>query len=283
MKRVKLLLTVTAILLSWATAKAETICIQDVPNVGDETCTTTYNTGTPAQSNNLISTNWIDGSWLGTMFPDSSDLSDESTYLTGKHNKYAETTISSVGLMTEEEIKQGFTSTFSVQARWWNPEASTFTMSQVALDNLGNSTTQTILLEDTTNHNYQFNPYANTLIVSPNPDLTHGTITARFDFEIQGNKNYNGGHVGVDLMSPSMVVDYQTLTPTTSTSVKYCYEFDPPQCPGQDEINDVNDIIEDIQDINWEEDFYEADTIADYNPTDMPIDKFFEYDTHELY
>ena len=40
----------------------------------------------------------------------------------------------------------------------------------------------------------------------------------------------------------------------------------------QDEINDVNDIIEDIQDINWEEDFYEADTITDYNPTDMPID-----------
>ena len=271
MQKVKLLLTVTAILLSWATAKAETICIQDVPNVGDETCTTTYNTGTPAQSNNLISTNWIDGSWVGTMFPDSSDI-NENIYLTGKHGKYAETTISSVGLMTEEEIKQGFTSTFSVQARWWNPQASTFTMSQVALDNLGNSTTQTILLEDTTNHNYEFNPYANTLIVSPNPNLTHGTITARFDFEIQGNKNYNGGHVGVDLMSPSMVVDYQTLTPTTSTSVKYCYEFDPPQCPGQDEINDVNDIIEDIQDINWEEDFYEADTITDYNPTDMPID-----------
>ena len=70
MQRVKLLLTVTAILLSWATAKAETICIQDVPNVGDETCTTSYSTGSPAQSNNLISTNWIDGSWLGTMFPD---------------------------------------------------------------------------------------------------------------------------------------------------------------------------------------------------------------------
>lgn len=274
----KLLLISTALLLSWATSSlSDTVVVhQDTPNVGDTTTVTTYNTGTSATTTNQVSQTWNDGSWTGTMFPDSSDL-NESTYLTGKDGKYVKSIWNSKGNLTEQEIQQGFTSTFGADIRWWNKVESTVTMSQHAQDNNGNSTTQTLLLEDTTNHNYEFNTYQNTLIVTPQNDLTHGTITTRFDFNIVNDNQaeYNGGHAGVDVTKPSLIIDYTTLSETTTTVVKFCWEKNPPTCPGQDEIAEVVDIIEEIEDINWEEDFYEADTITDYVPTDMPNDTFY--------
>ena len=94
----KLLLTVTAILLYSAKINvAQTVVIPDTPNVGDTTTITTVTTGNPVTTNNLISQDWVDGSWVGDMFPDSSDIT-ENIYLTGKHGKYAETTINSEDL-----------------------------------------------------------------------------------------------------------------------------------------------------------------------------------------
>ena len=99
----KLLLTVTVILLSWVTSsQATTVVIEDTPNVGDTTVITTVTTGNPVTTNNLLSQNWIDGSWVGTMFPDSSDI-NENTWLTGKDGKYAETTLNSEDYVTLEE------------------------------------------------------------------------------------------------------------------------------------------------------------------------------------
>lgn len=275
----KLLLISTVILLSWATTSlTDTVVVhEDSPNVGDTTTVTTYNTGTSATTTNLISKTWNDGSWVGTMFPDSSDL-NESTYLTGKDGKYAESTWNSENTLTEQEIKQGFTSRFGADIRWWNPVESTVTMSQHAQDNNGNSTTQTLLLEDTTNHNYVFNTYQNTLIVSPQDTLTHGTITTRFDFNIVNDNQagYNGGHAGVDVTKPSLIIDYTTLTETTTTVVQFCWEKNPTTCPGQDEIEDVNEIIEEIEDIKWEEEnYYEANNTPDFNTTSMPGDTFY--------
>mgnify|MGYP000197292789 CR=1 FL=1 len=43
---VRLLIIVVVLLSSATISKAETICIQDIPNPGDSTCTTTYSTGT---------------------------------------------------------------------------------------------------------------------------------------------------------------------------------------------------------------------------------------------
>ena len=78
----KLLLTATAILLSSVTTKAnDVVVIPDTPNVGDTTTITTVTTGNPVTTNNLLSQDWIDGSWVGTMFPDSSDI-NENTWLT---------------------------------------------------------------------------------------------------------------------------------------------------------------------------------------------------------
>ena len=278
MKMVRLLIGIVILVLSVASSKAETICIQDIPNPGDSTCTSTYSTGTAATTNNIISQTFNDGSWNGTMFPDSSDL-NEANVLTGKHGKFAETTVSSNGILTEAEIQQGFTSNFNAEIRWWNKEESTVTMYQHATNGT-DTISQSITLTDTTNHNYQYNDYGNTLIVGPNADNTHGTLTAGFSFDIQGNAAFNNFHAGVDVTDPTLTIDYTALTSATSTTIEYCWQKNPPTCPGQDEIEEVTNIIEDFED-NFELIFEDIETIAIDVPDDL-IMPDFQWEAEEI-
>ena len=233
-------------LLTSSTTIADVVVIHDTPNVGDTTTIKTVTTGNLVTTNNLISQDFNDGSWVGTMFPDNSDI-NQSTWLTGKHNTYAETTINSEDYVSIQEMQQGFTSNFDAQVRWWNPTESEFTMTQTISNGI-DTTTQSTTFQDTTNHNYQLNPYGNTLIVAPDPNMTHGTLTLRFDFNILGNQNYNGGHAGVDVTDPTLIIDYTALSSTQSTTVEYCWQKNPPTCPGQDEIAEVENIIDNFQD-----------------------------------
>ena len=248
MRRKLILLTATAILLNSA-ANSTDVILEDTPNVGDTTVITTVTTGNPVTTSNLISQDWDDGSWVGTMFPDNSDI-NESTWLTGKHDTYAETTINSEDYVSVEEMQQGFTSNFGAQVRWWNPVESEFTMTQTISNGI-DTTTQSTTFQDTTNHNYELNPYGNTLIVAPDPDMTHGTLTLRFDFNIIGSKTYNGGHAGVDVTDPTAIIDYTALSSTQSTTVTYCWQKNPPTCPGQDEIEDVQEQLEQFEMIEF--------------------------------
>ena len=271
-----LLLTAMATLLS-SVAKTDVVVLPDTPNAGDTTTITTVTTGNPVTTNNLISHDFIDGTWNGSMFPDSSDI-NENIYLTGKDGAYAETTIKSEDYVSIEELRLGFTSNFNADIRWWNPTESTVTMYQIASNGV-DTTTQSTTFEDTTNHNYQFNNYGNTLIMNADPDMTHGTLTAGFSFDIQGNKNYNGGHAGVDVKDPTLTIDYTALSATTVTTVEYCWQKNPPTCPGQDEIDIVEDIIDDIDTIIYDipDDFFEPEPI----PIDIEYsfnDEYFEED-----
>ena len=243
--RRKLILLTAAAILSTSAANSTDVILEDTPNVGDTTTITTITSGNPATTGNLVSQDFDDGTWTGTMFPDSSDI-NESTWLTGKHGKYAETTIDSDDHLSLEELQLGFTSTFGAQIRWWNPVESTVTLTQTATNGV-DTTTQSTTFHDTTNHNYQTNPYSNQLTLAPDAQNQHGTLTVRFSFDIQGNKNYNGGHAGVDVRDPVVTVDYNTLSTTTSTSVVYCWQKNPPTCPGQDEIEDVQEQLEQFE------------------------------------
>jgi len=270
----KLLLTVTGILLTSTISFADTVVIQeDIPNVGDTTTVTTVTTGNTVTTDNLISQTWDDGSWEGTMFPDSSDI-NESIYLTGKDGKYAETTIQSQGILTEQELQQGLTSELSADIRWWNPQESTVTMTQTATNGI-DTTTQSITLEDTTNHNYKFNDYSNTLIIAPNSENTHGSLTARFSFDIQGNAAYNNFHAGVDVKDPELKLTYDALSSTTVTTVQYCWEKTPPTCVGQDEIAEVETILDTFE--NEFDDLYLTDIYQYEEETFIPETIDFEY------
>ena len=257
---------------------ADTVIIEEnTPNPGDTTTHTTYTTGSTAVTDNLVSQDWIDGSWTGSMFPDSSDI-NESIYLTGKDGKYAESVINSQGILTENELKEGLTSTFKADIRWWNQWESTVTMTQTATDTNG-STTQVLLLEDTTNHNYQFNNYQNTLVIAPDEENTHGTLTARFDFDVDDNAgNWNGGHSGVDVVRPEVIVNYLALTSQSVSTVVFCYQKNPPTCPAQEEIADVTDTIDEIfEDEIFEEDYSYEDTYINTEYIE------YEYDWNDDY
>ena len=262
----KLLLTATAIVFSSVTSNAnDVVIIPDTPNEGDFTTVTTITSGNPVTTNNLISQDWVDGSWVGDMFPDSSDIT-ENIYLTGKHGKYAETTINSEDYVSVEEMQQGFTSNFGAQVRWWNPTESEFTMTQT-ISNGVDTTTQSTTFQDTTNHNYEFNPYGNQLVVGADPNMTHGTLTLRFDFNIIGSKTYNGGHAGVDVTDPTLIIDYTALSSTTISEITYCWQQSPPTCPGQEQIEDVQEAIENIDTV-----------IADFvMPEELIQEDYFEY------
>lgn len=266
----KLLPTVTAIALILTTSSfADTVVIiPNTPNEGDFTTVTTVTTGNPVTSNNLISQDFSDGTWNGTMFPDNSDL-NHSTWLTGKEGKHAQTTINSEDYVSLEELKLGFTSNFGAQIRWWNQVESTVTMTQ-SISNGIDTTTQSTTFEDTTNSSYQVNPYGNTLIVNPDANMTHGTATYRFDFDIINDKeaSYNGGHAGVDVRDPTAKIDYTALSSTTVSEITYCWQQTPPTCPGQDEIEAVEEIINDLDTIIA--DFVLPEEIIEYDT--IPID-----------
>ena len=297
MLRISIFLIAMVSLLIFSVSNATEVILEDTPNVGDTTTITTVTTGNPVTTNNLLSQDWIDGSWVGTMFPDSSDI-NENTWLTGKDGKYAETTLNSEDYVTIEELQLGFTSNFGAQIRWWNNVESTVTMTQSVTNGI-DTTTQSTTFEDTTNSSYQVNPYGNTLVMNPDPDMTHGTATYRFDFDIQGNKNYNGGHAGVDVRDPTATIDYTALSSTTVTTIEYCWQKNPPTCPGQDEIDAVEEIINDIEtiivDLPIEEIFYEPEPIEieySFNPVFeeeidiveefdiLPMDEFFFEDDY---
>ena len=281
MLRISIFLIAMVSLLIFSVSNATEVILEDTPNVGDTTTITTITSGNPASTGNLVSQDFDDGSWIGTMFPDSSDI-NESTWLTGKDGKYAETTINSDDHLSLEELQLGFTSTFGAQIRWWNPVESTVTLTQTATNGV-DTTTQSTTFHDTTNHNYQTNPYSNQLTLAPDPQNQHGTLTVRFSFDIQGNKNYNGGHAGVDVRDPVVTVDYNTLSTTTSTSVVYCWQKNPPTCPGQDEIEDVQEQLEqfELMEFTIPEDIFlepPPDIEYSFNPVFEEIEVVEEFD-----
>ena len=259
----KPILLMAMVILFNSVANSETVTLEDTPHAGDTTVIETITTGNPVVTNNLLSQQWNDGTWTGDMFPDSSDI-NKNIYLTGKDGKYAESTLNSQDILTEQELQQGLTSTLTAKVRWWNQWESTIEMRQTATNGI-DTTTQSIILQDTTNHNNQFNSHTNTLVIAPDAENSHGTLTTRFTFDIDNAAgNWNNGHSGPDIIQPDLRLSYSALSSTTVTTVTHCYEKTPPTCPGQDELAEVENIIDtfedDLQDLYFEDLYYEEQT-----------------------
>ena len=268
-----------AVILFSSAANSQTVTIEDTPNPGDTTTVTTITTGNPVVTGNLLSHQWNDGSWTGTMFPDSSDI-NENIYLTGKDGAFAESTLNSQDILTEQELQQGLTSTLTAKVRWWNQWESTIEMKQTATNGI-DTTTQTIILEDTTNHNNQFNSHSNTLIIAPDAENSHGTLTTRFTFDIDNAAgNWNNGHSGPDIIAPDLRLSYSALSSTTITDVTYCYEKSPPTCPAQEEIAGIETFLDTFEDDLYLEDIYQYEEEY-FMPEEIEIEYSFNNDYFE--
>ena len=268
-----------AVILFSSVANSQTVTIEDTPNPGDTTTVTTITTGNPVVTNNLLSQQWNDGTWTGTMFPDSSDI-NENIYLTGKDGAFAESTINSQDILTEQELQQGLTSTLTAKVRWWNQWESTIEMKQTATNGI-DTTTQTIILEDTTNHNNKFNSHTNTLVIAPDAENSHGTLTTRFTFDIDNAAgNWNNGHSGPDIIEPDLRLSYSALSSTTITDVTYCYEKSPPTCPAQEEIAGIETFLDTFEDDLYLEDIYQYEEEY-FMPEEIEIEYSFNDDYFE--
>ena len=244
MGKIKLLIIV-GVLLSSVISKAETVCIQNVPQYGDQTCTTTTDVVTSVTTshttNNFLSGDFTDGSWSGTNL----DHTHGSGTIAGVGGEYVQSTLTqSDSGLSDDEVQRGFSSTIGADIWFWDRSDTnqSVTMTQIFNDGNGDTTTQSRVVDYANNG---FNTYQDTIVIGEN-NITNGSVTARFDFT-HTNTQY---HRAADLKNPTLTFDYTKITNTTSqasnTSIEYCWERTPNTCP--EAVEDIADTIVDIED-----------------------------------
>ena len=244
MGKIKLLIIV-GVLLSSVISKAETVCVQNVPQYGDQTCTTTTDVVTSVttshSTNNLLSGTFTDGSWNGPNL----DHTHGSGIIAGIGGEYVESTVNqSDSGLTSDEVQRGFSSTIGADIWFWDrtDNNQSVTMTQTFNDGNGDTTTQSRIIDYV---NEYYTTHQDTIVVGENT-ATNGSVTARFDFTHTNTQ----AHRAADLKNPTLTFDYTKITNTTSqvsnTSIEYCWERTPNTCPQA--VEDIADTIVDIED-----------------------------------
>jgi hypothetical protein len=239
------LLIILVGLLSSVTSKAETVCIQNVPQYGDQTCTTTTDVVTSVitnhTTNNFLSGDFTDGSWSGTNL----DHTHGSGTIAGVGGEYVQSTLTQADSgLSNDEVQRGFSSTLGADIWFWDSSDTkqSVTMTQIFNDGNGDTTTQSRVVDYANNG---FTTYQDTIVIGEN-NITNGSVTARFDFT-HTNTQY---HRAADLKNPTLTFDYtkieNTISQVSNTTVKYCWEFNPSTCPQA--VEDIADTIVDIED-----------------------------------
>ena len=245
MKMLQLLIGIVILVLSVASSKAETVCVQNVPQYGDQTCTTTTDVVTSVttshSTNNLLSGTFTDGSWSGPNL----DHTHGSGIIAGIGGEYVESTVNqSDSGLTNDEVQRGFTSTIGADIWFWDRSDNnqSVTMTQTFSDGNGDTTTQSRIIDYV---NEYYTTHQDTIVVGENT-ATNGSVTARFDFTHTNTQ----AHRAADLKNPTLTFDYTKITNTTSqvsnTSIEYCWERTPNTCPQA--VEDIADTIVDIED-----------------------------------
>jgi len=274
MGKIKLLIIV-GVLLSSAISKAETVCIQNVPQYGDQTCTTTTNVVTSVTTshttNNFLSGDFTDGSWNGTNL----DHTHGSGIIAGVGGEYVQSTLTQADSgLSDDEVQRGFSSTIGADIWFWDRSDTnqSVTMTQIFNDGNGDVTTQNRVV-DYANNGY--NTYQDTIVVGENT-ATNGSVTARFDFTHTNSTQ----HRAADLKNPTLTFDYTKIENTTSqvsnTTVDYCFDRTPNTCPQavEDIVETIDDIESDLVDIFEDIEAPEIDLpVITYEPETIEVDE----------
>ena len=239
------LLIILVALSSSAISKAETVCVQNVPQYGDQTCTTTTDVVTSVttshSTNNLLSGTFTDGTWNGPNL----DHTHGSGIIAGIGGEYVQSTINqSDSGLTNDEVQRGFTSTIGADIWFWDrsDDNQSVTMTQTFSDGNGDTTTQSRIIDYV---NEYYTTHQDTIVVGENT-ATNGSVTARFDFTHTNTQ----AHRAADLKNPTLTFDYTKITNTTSqvsnTSIEYCWQRTPNTCPQA--VEDIGETIVNIED-----------------------------------
>ena len=217
-----ILFTVLILTTLVKSSNAETTCTEN--ELGDQTCVTTTTTTVPGvTTGNLLSQDFLDGSWSDNGTGQLNVMHGSGT-VAGEHGGQVQSTISLNDTLTKAEINSGFSSTLGADIWFWNSYTQSVTMRQTLTDDNGNSITQSRTI-NLINNGYQ--TYTDTIIVGENSQQDYA-ITSKFDFSVPGNTS---GHWGADLKSPTLnVTTNNSTTTTTSETFTYCYDRVPNSC-----------------------------------------------------
>src|SRR6056300_718580 len=219
-------------ILATRSSNAETTCTEN--ELGDQTCVTTTTTTVPGvTTDNLVSQEFLDGSWT---YNNSSNHGTGT--IAGVDGQYFETTISlnNDANLSKEEINSGFSSTFGSDIWFWTSNTNqNVILKQTLTDDNGNIITQ----QRTINHNSNyFQTHTDTIIVNSNSQQDY-EITSRIEVNVPGVT----GHGGADIINPTLNVPTNGSTETTTTETfTYCYDRVPNACTYD------NEALEDIAD-----------------------------------
>src|SRR5210317_573184 len=237
-----LLLTVLILTTLVKSSNAQTTCT--VNDLGDQTCITTTTTTTGVagvKTENLLSSNFNDGSWTHT---NQQFHGDYMLATTGDSTSSSTVSLTDDAGLSKTQINAGFSSTLGADIWFWSGVSSKVTLRQTLTDDNGNVITQ---YRDITGTSNSRTNYTDTIIVGSNSQQNYN-ITASIENVTSGYSS--SSHIGPDINNPSLVVTtndtYQTTTSQTETFT-YCYDRVPNACTYD------NEALEDIADFKTDD------------------------------
>src|SRR6056300_1410777 len=252
-----LLLTVLILTTLVKSSNAQTTCT--VNDLGDQTCitTTTTTTGVPGvTTENLLSSNFNDGSWTHT---NQQFHGDYMLATTGDSTSSSTVSLTDDAGLSKTQINAGFSSTLGADVWFWSGVSSKVTLRQTLTDYNGNVITQ---YRDITGTSNSRTNYTDTIIVGSNSQQNYN-ITASIENVTSGYSS--SSHIGPDINNPSLVIatndTYEKSTTSTETFTS-CYDRVPNACTYD------NEALDDIADFKTDDgksyDEYVEDAIKDF-------------------
>jgi len=259
MRLTKYIILFTVLILTTLvkSSNAQTTCT--VNDLGDQTCITTITTttGVPGvTTENLLSSNFNDGSWTHT---NQQFHGDYMLATTGNSTSSSTVSLTDDAGLSKTQINAGFSSTLGADIWFWSGVSSKVTLRQTLTDDNGNVITQ---YRDITGTSNSRTNYTDTIIVGSNSQQNYN-ITASIENVSSGYSS--GSHVGPDINNPSLIVTtndtYQTTT-SQSETFTYCYDRVPNACTYD------NEALDEIKDLKTDDgksyDEYVEDAIKDF-------------------
>ena len=239
MRLTKYIILFTVLILTTLvkSSNAETTCTEN--SLGDQTCITTTTTTTGVAgvtTENLLSSNFNDGSWTHT---NQQFHGDYMLATTGDSTSSSTVSLTDDAGLSKTQINAGFSSTLGADVWFWSGVSSKVTLRQTLTDDNGNVITQYRDITGTSGNLIG----TDTIIVGSNSQQNYN-ITASIQNVTSGYSS--SSHVGPDINNPSLVVttnDTYKTTTTQSETFTYCYDRVPNACTYDNEaLDEIKDL-----------------------------------------
>ena len=258
----------------WLSIAISFLCVYSVANAQTVTTGNLLNNSTFGTGNTTTTTGWstdgddgihTHGAWNGFPYETGMDSSGGVLAFEGheEDNVYQDVDVVDDGHLTQFQMNQGFTSTMGADVWFWNNIENTLTLKQTITGADGSVSTQVREITGTSGSTgNKFINYTNEYIQSSNTQ-TDITIRAELFNETAGTA-YDDYHRGPDVDNVTLTLTYTDLPPISEDA--------------QEAIDDIVDVIDDIPEEFFEEEFIFDDEIIiiDLLPEAVPEEIPFE-------